>query len=152
MYSFDGAIGLWMVGGCPDLGNTQKVTQLRYYLPRELGCLVGHQSSRKPEHQEKLIVQKARGSMCSMVVGNIRLGIVCKMVLDDQDILHDGFLFHTHGHFHGHIVNMYQIHGSVQRMGSIGGIWGLASSIRHFSQLRHSSSSFGPCLATRIFL
>ena len=28
MYSFDGAIGLWMIGQRPDLGNTQKITQL----------------------------------------------------------------------------------------------------------------------------
>ena len=57
MYSFDGAIGLQMVGRHPNLDNAQKITQLPYDLPCELRHLVRHQSSRKPEHQEKLVVQ-----------------------------------------------------------------------------------------------
>ena len=44
-----------------------------------------------------------------MIVSNIRLGIVCEVVLDYQDVLHNWFFFHAHSHFHGHIVDVYQI-------------------------------------------
>ena len=60
-----------------------------------------------------------------MVVGNIHLGIACKMVLDDQGILHDGFLFHAHCHFHGHVVDVYQIQQLSTEDGLHGGYLGL---------------------------
>ena len=47
--------------------------------------------------------------MHGVVVGNICLGIACEVVLDDQDVLYDWFLLHTHSHLHGHIVDVYQI-------------------------------------------
>ena len=44
-----------------------------------------------------------------MIVGDIRLGVACEVVFDDQDIFHDRFLFYDHCYFHGHVVNVYQV-------------------------------------------
>ena len=107
MYSFDSTVGLWMIGRHPDLGDTQKVTQFQYDLPHKFRCLVGHQSSGKSKHREELIVQDMCCSTCSIFVGDIHLGVACEVVLDDQDILHDRLLFHTHHDLHGHVVDVY---------------------------------------------
>ena len=109
MYPFDGAVGLWMIRRHPDFGNSQKITQLRYHLPRELGHLVRHQPSREPKHRKELVVQDAHCSVHGMIVGDVRLGVACKVILDDQDILHNGFLFYAHCDFHGHVVDVYQV-------------------------------------------
>ena len=135
MYSFDGTVGLWMVGRRPNLGNAQKITQLRYHLPCELRCLVRHQSSRKPEHQEKLVVQNVCLTAHDVIVGDIRLSIACEMVLDDQDILDDQFLLDAHCHLHGHVVDVYQIQWLSTEDGLHRGyLWLLwLSNIWHFS-------------------
>ena len=44
-----------------------------------------------------------------MVVRDVRLGIACKVVLNNQDSFHDGFLIYAHRDFHGHIVDVYQV-------------------------------------------
>ena len=125
MYSLDGAISLQMVGRHPDLGNAQQVTQLWYNLPHELRCLVRHQSSREPEHREELVVQNACCHAHSVVAGDISLGIVCKMVLNHQNILDDWFFLNAHGYLHGHIVDVYQIQGLGTEDGLNGGYMGL---------------------------
>ena len=60
-----------------------------------------------------------------MIVGDIRLGITCKMVLDHQNILDDRFFLNTHGYFHGHIVDVYQIQWLSAEDGLDGGYLGL---------------------------
>ena len=92
--------------------------------------LVGHQSSRESEHREELIVKDACCSTLSVVVGDVCLGIACEVVFDDQDVLDNRFLFHAHGYLHRDIVNVD--HGTSDSYGC-------------------SSSSSGPCPATRIF-
>ena len=61
-----------------------------------------------------------------MVVGDIRLCIVCKVVVDHQNILDDQFFLNTHGYLHGDVVDVYQIqwlgtedglHGGYLRLG-----------------------------------
>ena len=44
-----------------------------------------------------------------MIVGDICLGVACEVVFDDQDILHDRFLFYTHCYLHSHVVYVYQV-------------------------------------------
>ena len=44
-----------------------------------------------------------------MIVGDIRLGVACEVVFDDQDILHDRFLFYAHRYFYLHVVDVYQV-------------------------------------------
>ena len=46
-----------------------------------------------------------------MIVGDIRLGIACRMVLDHQNILDNQFFLNAHGYLHGNIVDVYQVQG-----------------------------------------
>ena len=62
--------------------------------------------------------------MCSVIVGDIRLGIACKMVLDHQNILDDRFFLNAHSYLHGHIVDVYQIQGLGTEDGLHGGYLG----------------------------
>ena len=109
VYSFDCAIGLWVVRQRPDFGKAQEITQLRYHLPREFGCLVRHQLLREPKHREKLVVKHARRGAHSVVVGDVCLGVAREVIFHDQDIFYDGLFFHAHSNFHRHVVDVYQI-------------------------------------------
>ena len=44
-----------------------------------------------------------------MVIGDIRLGKACEVILDDQNVLHDRLLCHAHRYLHGDVVDMNQI-------------------------------------------
>ena len=88
--------------------------------------------------------------MRSMIVGDIRLGVACEVVFDDQDIFHDRFLFYTHHYFHGHVVNVYQVQWLCTKDGLQGGYLGVW--LRKYGTLDscgQSSSFSGPCLVTR---
>ena len=63
--------------------------------------------------------------MRGVVVGDVHLGIACKMVLDHQDILHDRFFLNAHGNLHEHIVDVCQIQGLGTEDGLHGGYLGL---------------------------
>ena len=60
-----------------------------------------------------------------MIVGDICLGIACKMVLDHQNILDDWFFLNAHGYLHGHIVDVYQNQWFGTEDGFHGGYLGL---------------------------
>ena len=62
-----------------------------------------------PEHREKLVVKDTRRSVCGMVIGDICLGKACEVILDDQNVLHDRLLCHTHHYLHGDVADMNQI-------------------------------------------
>ena len=106
MYSFYGAVGLRMIWRRPNLCNAQQVTQFLYHLSCEFGRLVRHQLPWKSEHREKLIVEDARRSARGVVIGDTRLGKACEVILDDQNVLHDSLLCHTHRYLHGDVVDM----------------------------------------------
>ena len=74
---------------------------------------------------EKNSLYKTHAVVCGVVVGDIRLGIACKMVLNHQNILDDQFFLNAHGYLHGHIVDVYQIQGLGTEDGLHGGYLGL---------------------------
>ena len=106
VYSFYGAVGLRMIWRRPNLCNAQQVTQFRYHLSCEFRRLVRHQSPWESKHREKLVVEDARRSARGVVIGDVRLGKACKVILNDQNVLHNRLLCHIHCHFRGDVVDM----------------------------------------------